>query len=306
MSSSTKQRSTIRLHKKEKKHNNHSRFVPETKEIIVIKGSDENEVIKINLEDIRSRLDRLREHSHMQLRSLTGTNADDYRALVHYTQLLYDTEAYKIYYDEVKSRFSDLSSIEPGTIGAYFGGCLTPSNFNESPGCSLICAGSMPPPKSDLPKENEFSSENRPSIPPNFFCQYTVLWAIYDNDKGSLYFTPLHVTQKEDVIVFIDPLTLPGKTFTGLTDEEKVSLSHYGAKRVNLVQYASDSKTYNELLGGFTELENIPSRVEEIVNEGYQTTGSSNNLLIVVLILLVLVAVFIGWKILNNRKLSTY
>lgn len=299
--------------------NRQVRYIPDTRNIIVTKGSDGSEVININIDDIQNRLRRLRSISESSIKDLNGNNLDDFRALVRYTQLLYDTPAYKIMYDQVRQIFGNLpkNSIKPGTIAAYFGGCLIQSTFNNMPGCSVICAGSMPSPIDDSITDNQSKpiEEHISRVPePNGvtgptgatgsniditgtgpFCRYTVIWAIYD---GTNYqFTTLHdMPNKEDLIIFVDT----NGTFPGFSDEEKNAINRLGPgqKRVNIVRYSQDSQNYTELFGGFRSLDQIPSRVT--IEQNYQETPSSKNLMIILLILLVLVAIFIGWRIIQK------
>jgi len=278
--------------------NRQVRFIPDSGNIVVSKGSGDAETININLEDIRNRLQRLRLISNDLIKNLSGGNQDDFRALVRYTQLLYDTPAYKILYDQVKQYFGDLNTIQPGTVGAYFAGCLVKTSFAEMPGCSVICAGSMPPPPQsteDVGISPLGSQGQGPDILGNF-CQYSVIWGIYDGNNYQ--FTTLHeAPNKDDVIVFVDT-SGAGNTFPGFTDDEKVLLSKFGAKRVNLIRYSKDSQNYTEILGGFVPLDKVPARVSVLSN--YQATSKSRNLLIILLILLVIVAIFIGWRIMNK------
>jgi hypothetical protein len=307
------------LHKKErKKHQSKPSqtskqvsFFPETQEFRIKDSHSNLRIIRLN--DICERLDRLRLKSSLPLRSLTGQDAEDYRTLVRYVSDLYDTDVYSLFYDEVRKRFKDLPTPEPGTIGAYFGGCLAPSNHGlkcMEPACSVICAGSLQPLRDFSPEEHLFpilsGSEDKTNsiLPPNLFCQYTLVWAIYDNTllDGGYQFTRIHeCTNSDHIIVFLDVKTLPGKSFTGFTDSEKEQLKRLGAKKVNLISYSSDFQVYKELLGGFVSLEEVPSRVEEIRNENLRESGTLHGFRILLLLFLVLIAIFLGWRILKSK-----
>ena len=289
--------------------NREVRFLPETGTILVSKGPGDSEEININLDDIRSRLQRLRSVAEAPIKSLTGTNLDDFRAMVRYTHLLHGTGAYKILHDEFRHTFGNVSPILPGTVGAYFAGCLIKTSFSEMPGCSVICAGSAPLPTGETnpatnPTTNPANPEANPVANPSdnacgpteggSFCQYSVVWGLYDGQRYE--FTTLHDTEnKDDTIVFVNSSK---PNFIGFNDDEKELLRKFGAKRINVIRYSPDSKHYHELLGGFVDLNSVPSRVDVISN--YQEMSSSNNLLIILLIVLVLVVVFIGWRIINK------
>jgi hypothetical protein len=278
--------------------NRQVRFLPETGTIVVSKGPGDTGETNITLDDTRARLHRLRSVANTPIRSLTGADLDDFRTLVSNTKLLYGTDAYKILHDEYSRVFGDVSPILPGTVGAYFAGCLIKTSFSEMPGCSVICAGSAPLPPT------EPSNGSQPSVPPvdtacgpqtdlGSFCQYSVVWGLFDGQRYD--FTTLHDTDnKDDVIVFVNSAK---PSFQGFSDDEKELLRKFGAKRINVIRYSADSKHYHELLGGFVDLNSVPSRVDVVSN--YQEM-SSNNILIILLIVLVLIVIFIGWRIINK------
>lgn len=279
--------------------NRQVRFLPETGTIIVSKGPGETGETNITLDDTRARLQRLRGVADTPIRSLTGQDQDDFRALVRNTQLLYGTDAYKILHDEYRRTFGDVSPILPGTVGAYFAGCLIKTSFSEMPGCSVICAGSAPLPPSETPSGPQPTAqpvENScgPQADAGTFCQYSVVWGLFDGQRYD--FTTLHDTDnKDDVIVFVNSAK---PSFQGFSDDEKELLRKFGAKRINVIRYSPDSKHYHELLGGFIDLNSVPSRVDVVSN--YQEMSSSRNLLIILLIVLILIVIFIGWRIMNK------
>lgn len=256
--------------------------------------------LNFDINDVRARLNRLRPLAGTPIRRLSGQSADDFRTLIRYTQRLYGDDAYRVYYDEVRKRFGDVSSVEPGTVGAYFAGCMLPTSFGNKPGCSVICAGSMPPPPNQGPQgpQGQFN-----------FCEYSVILANYDGHKYQ--FTTLHDSpNKDNLVIFLDGNVGKGKSFPGFNDEEKELLRRYGAKHVNMVKYSRDGKNYDEVLGGFVRLDQAPSRVD-VYPSGNDptstTTGSSSNsgLLIVLLIILILVVIFIGWRISHSGSTTS-
>jgi hypothetical protein len=271
-----------------------SQTKPSNMKSFVTKGGTSTESVTeltFNIEDVRERLDRLRPVASSPIRELSGQASDDFRTLVRYTQRLYETDAYRVYHEEVKRRFSDITNVEPGTVGAYFAGCLIPTTFENMPGCSVICAGSMPPPPDNQRNGKHFE-----------FCKYSVVLANYDGQKYQ--FTTLHDSpNKENLVVFLDGNVGKGKSFPGFNDKEREILKNYGAKHINIVKYSHDGKNYNEVLNGFVRLDEIPTRVEVIPSQSTVTTTSSGSgLLVILLIILVLVVIFVGWKISQNRS----
>jgi hypothetical protein len=282
--------------------NRQVRFLPETGTIVVSKGPGDTGETNITLDDTRARLHRLRSVANTPIRSLAGSDLDDFRTLVSNTKLLYGTDAYKILHDEYRRVFGDVSPILPGTVGANFAGCLIKTSFSEMPGCSVICAGSAPLPPNEPSSELPLTTQQGqgpadtayvPQADLGSFCQYSVVWGLFDGQRYD--FTTLHDTEnKDDVIVFVNSAK---PSFQGFSDDEKELLRKFGAKRINVIRYSPDSKHYHELLGGFVDLNSVPSRVDVVSN--YQEM-SSNNILIILLIVLVLIVVFIGWRIINK------
>lgn len=182
----------------------------------------EPEVITVNLDDIRQRLDHLHTVASKQIRSLSGQELDDYQALVRYMRLLYDTDAYRVYYDQVRQKFEDITSVEPGTVAAFFIGCV-PSHAGTSPaGCSATCAGSMPPPPDALGSSHAF-------------CPHTVALAIATPngyDIRSLY----EGDNKSEMVLYVDTR---GKDFHGFSEDEKAQLGKYGCDRIKVLKLPS-------------------------------------------------------------------
>ena len=194
------------------------------------------EAISIDMDDVRKRIDSLVPYAGSYIKDLKGDTAENFRSLVRYVQVLHDTDVYKPFFDEVQKKMSPATSgrpLEPGTVGAYFTGCLSAPNVPEMNGqpaiehCSAVCAGSMPVPSPPGDSILGYSGD---------FCKYTVVWATVDN--GGYKFTTLCETpDKSRIIVYVDPGK--GKTFSGFTDEEKATLAKYGATDVNIIRYVN-------------------------------------------------------------------
>lgn len=245
-------------------------------------ASNTADVITVNLDDIRARLHRLHHYAHQQISSLPGSAKEDHNALVQYMKLLYDTDAYKIYHDEVRHTFGDLTHVQPGTVGAYFIGCVLSSSVDKLPGCSVICAGSMP-----LPRQN--------NTPNDSFCPHSVVIAL---PSGNGYeFKTLHEGEnKNNLIVYISSKS----NFTGFSDEEKAQLAKYGASNITVRRYLPDGKTYVDLNNGVSRIDQLPSRVDVITSP--TPSASNGSLMIILLIILVIIAVFIGWRIWSSKS----
>lgn len=245
-------------------------------------SSETTEVVHINMDDIETKLARLRPLADREIRSLSGEPLSDYRELVQYAKVLYDTDLYGDFHRTVTNHFGDLREIKPGTLGAYFAGCLSQMKFgvniNVSDNCSVICAGQMPLPKSE----------------DTMFCPSTVLMALNDGHGGYDFHT-LHEGSGGDLLIYVD--TKNG-SFTGFSEAEKEKLKKYGADKIKIYRHSSDGRTSTELTNGGLNLQELPSRVNVTTNGG--SSQNTNTLMIVLAIFLILVALFIGWKIWSN------
>ena len=228
-----------------------------------------------NLQDLRARLQRLRTNASVPIRNLDDQLQDDFRTLVNHIRILYGTESYPLLSQEVQNAFSDVTNAQPGTVGAYFCGCMISPNMNGLPGCSAICAGSMPHNGSD-------------------FCQYPVYLALHDS-KGYTFTKLNEGSERDQAVVFIDPNSWRHNrtTFPGFSDEEKEFLQREGLSNVNLMSYSKDGKAYNEILGGFKQISELASRVTTL-GSGFR---APNMTLIVLFVLLVIVLVFVFFRI---------
>jgi hypothetical protein len=250
---------------------------------------DQQEMIEIDLDEIRARLDRLRTLAHVETRRLSGLALDDYRTLVRYTQLLFDTDAYQTYHDEVVQRFGDLKNgdIVAGTVAGYFAGCLAKTSSPDpsfQPACSIICAGQMPlPQKDDEP-----------------FCPSTVMMAIR-NKEGYEFKTIYNGSPNNDLLIYIDSKSGP---FTGFNEQEKKILEEHGATKIRIYRYEKDGKTYTNITNGSAQLNELPSRADVLDNIDNENPVQRSNtgLMIVLLIFLILVIIFIGWRIWASDK----
>lgn len=174
-----------------------------------------------------------------QIDQLVGRDKEDYNSLVLYVNSLYGTPAYNELATEVENLFGNLQTIVPGTVGAYFGGCLA-AEKNKDSTCSAACAGNMP-----------FS---------NNFCKYTVIIA---NKQGSNHsFKTVHdVGTKEAFIYIQDGQQLTSSDIDHLKNQgiEKVYLTYNPFSPVNLNQNTAFVPLDTpDIVGGVHPTPNVP------------------------------------------------
>lgn len=215
-----------------------------TGEIILPKGDGCEDVISI--EDLRNKLANLKANANVKIRKLSGQLKEDFDSLAQYVAWIYNTESYPLLYAEIQNYFSPDDTYYPGTIGAYCGGCLVKRKDGLlTRGCTVICAGSIPPPYED---------------PDWDFCSDLVIWAVYNGE--AFEFTTLNEVdnEKDDkAIIFIEYNSLD--SFPGFSEEEKKTLREHGINQVRLVYYNPEGNPmYKEVSGGFVSLDSIKTR----------------------------------------------
>lgn len=213
-----------------------------TGEVIYTKNGNND---TINIEDLRSKLQHLKDNSSLAIRKLNGKLKDDFDALARYVAWTYDSESYPVLYGEIQRYFHPDDVYQPGTVGAYCGGCLVKRKGGLlSRGCNVICAGSIPPPQDD---------------PGWAFCYDLVIWAVYDGSNFS--FTTLNEVEDNhgQAIIYVNYPTLD--EFPGFSEAEKRTLSSNGIQRIRLVYYNPNGDPINkDLTDGFVELTEIKTR----------------------------------------------
>lgn len=194
---------------------------------------------------------KFRHKKDVEIKELRANDKEDFKLMVSYVHLLYDTEYYHRLFRKVKKYFGNMENIKPGTIGGYFGGCLVKSDMsNDKPGCSVACAGSIPPPKESKDWD---------------FCDKAVILAeriardkYYYHSKGGhkdyrdcsgYKFTILKEPEMDGDLdpcyLYVDSLDL--HEFPGFSDQEMNKLDSLGCRKVILYGYDTDGLTYHQL-----------------------------------------------------------
>lgn len=240
-----------------------------TGQVIMTKEGEDT----INLEDLRAKLAHLRDYSNVPIRKLSGKLKADFESLAQYVAWMYNTDSYPSLYAEIKNYFTDTDIYQPGTVGAYCGGCLVKRKDGlTARGCTVICAGSIPPPFED---------------PEWDFCSDLVIWAVYNGD--SYDFTTLNEIEDEEddkAIVFVDQ-----SRFSGFSTNEIKTLRDHGVNHVRIMYYnPQQDPVYQDMSGGYISLNEITIRDRQDNNPDTATTATVNgfnwwSLLIVLLIL---------------------
>ena len=107
----------------------------------------------IQRNSLRATLNGLKEYAIVPVSSLSSENTEDLRNVVEAMQLLHgDTEAYNAVLEDINNIFADITTIIPGTVGAFFIGCFKDEKFQGNLGCSPKCAASSLKPAMGIPE----------------------------------------------------------------------------------------------------------------------------------------------------------
>lgn len=180
---------------------------------IVKKGK--NRAVKFDRNEIDSILSNMKKHSSYRIQDLKGELKKEYDLVIRLVDLLYDTDGYQNLHDLVKKHFGDVDNAKPGTLCAYFAGCLMGDNQGNK--CGVLCSGSMQLPKS-LSKGK---------------CGETVILCTYDDHSHRYHFRVLSASDnKSEAIVYMESGT--SETFRGFSEHEKSKLKGMGIKKVSI------------------------------------------------------------------------
>lgn len=212
------------------------------------------EEVSVNVNEIRAKLKSLKRHEATPIKKLSGHVKEDFDALVSYVAWMHNSDSYDYLCDEVKHYFTPTQQYKPGTVGAYCGGCLVNDKGNfKNKGCTVLCAGSIPPPYTDPDWE---------------FCHELVIWASYTGN--SYNFNTLNEVENNNnrALIFVEHAS--ANNFRGFSLEEKEELRNHSIDYVKVVHYHPGNKKsmYIDITPDYTELDEIQTRDNSITEGG--------------------------------------
>ena len=251
---------------------------------VVEKGG--TDVLKIDVTELDRLIKNLRMNANTPIRELPDELGEQFRQLISYVSLLYDSSSYPILYNVVHKYFANLETVIPGTIGAYCAGCHVETSLsNTKPGCAPICAGSMPP------KNDDWT-----------FCQNTVILATYEGNRFTFTLLKSGETKNDKSLASIFVNYSSHNAFPGFSDAEKQQLKSLGIERVNLNGYMENGREYIELVDGPIVVDKTKSRVSVVETPTLQGNGFGDTGLIILIIILILVGLFFAWRFWQDRR----
>src|SRR5207253_1295542 len=133
-------------------------------------------------------------------------------------KLTYDTQSFNHVHEIIQDVFKDVENVTPGTVGAYFGGCLSKTDFKGNPSCSAACAGSVP---------FELGTQGWE------FCDKLTI--LYNSESGVSSLTTTNNPQdKREAYVFVSN----NKDFDGFTQADIQQMKSYGIEKAKIVKYS--------------------------------------------------------------------
>lgn len=258
--------------------------------IISVQGisDDPSKSLELNLDDITTTLTELKVNQARFIKALDENLKGKFETIVNIINALYETPAYDFIHERIAKVFSDIKIATPGTVGAYFTGCMLSTNFNGNPGCSAVCASGVPPPK---------SASTWP------FCDKLTI--LYDSDR--VFHTLNTVNNASEAFVFM-PDNLP---FKGFTQAEASQLRALGITKVKLTRYASNGTQYQDIINDFVDLNQTvlqengtKSNDPEPKSTNPKSTDSTatNAAVVILIILLILLILAIIWQVYQRRN----
>lgn len=261
-----------------RKYKESSDVLPENEKEDVFKGGD---VIKIDVNKLESMVKTMRSNHHLKIKSLKGHLKSYFDEIITYVSILYDSSSYYVLHNIVKKHFGNIGSVSPGTVGAYFAGCLIGGKYKGSKGCTHICAGSAP-----LPRENGDWS----------FCDRPVVWANFNGTKYEF----VYLSTKEDMSYPIMFLACSEyHSCPGFSDEEKKELKSKGIQRVELIGYRQGCTDYTNLIDESVAVDDLKTRGTG--GETITSTFNGNGCLALVVIGLIIIFLVILFFCRRNR-----
>lgn len=227
------------------------------------------------------------------IKDLTKEEQSKFNQITNLISYTYETENYYQVNSLIKSIFSDLDNVIPGTIGAYFLGCLSqsPLTVNSNPS-KTSC--------SNLKVDNiEVHSNNNKNWD---LCNQTVFWY---KDDDLLILNKIKDSTKTLLFTNYSNYNM----FPGLSENQRKILSDHNVREIMIVGCIKE-KEYVELTS-WIYLENVKSKVtfNPLISQIPLTENNTHNYdvntgLFILITTVILVIILLLWKIFNKKSKS--
>ena len=226
--------------------------------------NDEKDLVKPkgdnSLASILPYLNNLHGNAHHSIDSLSPDLKKQYEAVTSFVCSAHGTSDYKAFMNHVKDGFSHISSPVPGTVGAYFVGCLIPNSLDPLRRCGLLCSQA-------LPREDEKS------------CMYSV-YLLAKDDNGVWALTKISSSDSdENILLYYDA----NDTFPGLTTSQVQYLKSQGVQNVNVINYEGINYTESSFVP-LDEIQTIPDS---------SSSAFDTDVLVLIIIIIIIILLFL-------------
>ena len=202
-------------------------------DVFIINGQGGS--FQLHRKTLRDTLQELKTQAHVSVRQLTPEHTESFKSIVEALRLLYGSQAlYDLILTDIRSVFSDIKDVKPGTVAAFFIGCFNDDKFPGPMGCSPKCAASVPPTEGTPGYNN---------------CDDLVL--IYTEGL----FSSLNDKRSAHAYIYIGE-----SDFTGFTTENIRQLREAGIENASLI-FGNQDGSYREVTGALN-LDQLPRRAE--------------------------------------------
>lgn len=231
----------------------------------------------VDWDNIRRDLKMVYSIKEKEIRELEGVDEGLFKRLVTNVKTLYSSpDEYDRFHKIVTETFADHKTLVPGTVGAYFAGCLVSSNVNPK-GCSQFCAGAMP-------LSRETAGENS-------FCEYPIFLA--SSSSGRMMITQMNqVDDMTKAIVYVNAKTV--EQFEGFSTNEIQAFQAQGIETVKLL--SNDLNPVNLMKDvEWVKVEEVKTRATD--DERHMNSGRAWTIVGIILIaLLVLFVIYLATR----------
>jgi len=243
-------------------------------DIIIIKGPDGKQ-FQVHRNVLIETMEQLRPNILLSISKLEPTQLTAFKSVVESLNLIKSSpEVHNLILNDIKEVLKEVKDYKPGSLAAYFIGCLTDRKFPGPIGCDPKCTASL---MSDDPK---FTT-----------CDGIVL--IYDEGKFS------SLNDKTSTLAYI---YIEGKNFKGFTNDNITQLMNAGITEAIII-YGGDPE-YQEVTQKTplvklpqinTTLNNTLGQNEPAVSNTASDSGAGWVILIIVIIIAILLGVLL-WR----------
>lgn len=255
-----------------------------SKKLFYTKGGDDNVyyskspdgvAFEFDRQQLRDSLAILKPYAHVPLKNLSSDLSAIISNISESLKTLYNNQGlYSMVFDDIRQYFEDIiSTVKPGTVGAYFVGCFNNDEFDGPMGCNPKCAAALP------------VTEGTPGFAG---CDSTVI--IYSNHN----FLNLNQTSSSSAYIYIDG----SEDFSGFTAADIAQLKQAGITHAVLI-HGGKGGEYREVthLLPIEHHAKITTHTSPVPDNNSSNSGAAIGIIIIIIvIILILLLAYKYWN----------